>query len=223
MFGLASLLVASAKGPLQAITFANRPLDKFFVARQVADEFGWTNRYDPALELLTIEGKTLDPFAPKLSDNTYLISSSDLKKMGVRFTASSLAIASHYLSFAVGKKKVAVDLKHQILRAWQGQLLVYEWKVSSGREGKGTPVGNFTAGKKEEMHISSIYGSPMPFSVHITGNIFIHGSTMVGAIPGSHGCIRLPVMTTRNVAEEFYNWIEPGTPVKVTGTFNFAK
>jgi lipoprotein-anchoring transpeptidase ErfK/SrfK len=73
------------------------------------------------------------------------------------------------------------------------------------------------------MHISSIYGSPMPYSVHVTGNIFIHGSGSFSGSPGSHGCIRLPLMHTRNVAEEFFGWIETGVPIRIRGAYIFQK
>lgn len=205
------------------MTFADPSGVRYFPAPAVVKSFHLKSSYDPALELLTIGKVTVDPFAPKLSDGTYLLSSKELLKIGIRVGSTSLNMGKTKIPFQVGEKRVKVDLQNQVLQAWQGGQLIYRWKVSSGREGKETPNGNYKAGKKEKMHISTIYGSPMPYSVHLAGNIFIHGSTLIGSTPGSHGCIRLPVMTTRNVAEEFYNWIDIGTPVTVIGNFSFDK
>ena len=212
---------AAPTNAIAAVTFAADPGEIYFPARQVAKALAIPLQYDVALDLMTVGGRTLDPFSRKLSDGTYLISSKELKRLGVAFKGGSATWHGASAIYAAGKKRVLVDLKSQELWAWQGSLLVYRWDVSTGREGKQTPNGRFKADKKEDMHISSIYGSPMPFSVHLVGNIFIHGSTLIGSTPGSHGCIRLPIMTTRNVAEEFYNWIDLGTPVEVTGSFKF--
>jgi lipoprotein-anchoring transpeptidase ErfK/SrfK len=66
------------------------------------------------------------------------------------------------------------------------------------------------------MHRSSRYhNAPMPWSVQVRGHVFIHGFTSVPRYPASHGCIRLP-LDEGNPAKFFYEWIEPGTPVKVT-------
>ena len=114
-----------------------------------------------------------------------------------------------------GKKRVLVDLTRQEISAWQGPLLVMHTRISSGRNLKDTPPGSYFSGKKETMHISSIYGSKMPFSVHLRGNYFIHGSEQTQSGPGSHGCVRLPLFN--NAAQWFYSWVEPGTVVKVQG------
>lgn len=64
------------------------------------------------------------------------------------------------------------------------------------------------------MHYSRRYdNAPMPYSVHVGGNYFIHGFSSVPSYPASHGCIRLPV----DAAREFYGWITPGTPVRIRG------
>ena len=67
------------------------------------------------------------------------------------------------------------------------------------------------------MHYSRLYdNAPMPFSVQFHGNYFIHGFSEVPAWPASHGCIRVP-MDGENPAQKFYDWVEVGTPIKVTG------
>jgi lipoprotein-anchoring transpeptidase ErfK/SrfK len=118
---------------------------------------------------------------------------------------------------AVGKKRIRVDLTSQTLRAWQGGRLVYDTPVSTGRDGHLTPNGQFRTLKKEPMHVSTIYGSKMPWSVQVVGNIFIHGSELFSDAPGSHGCIRLPMSGNSLTAQEFFDWVDVGVPVSVTG------
>jgi L,D-transpeptidase catalytic domain len=120
------------------------------------------------------------------------------------------------ISFA--SKRVEVDLANQRLRAYQGARLVLDSAISTGREGKKTPSGEFTAGPvKSRMHRSRLYhNAPMPWSVQVHENIFIHGFRKVPRRPASHGCIRLP-LTGANPAKWFYNWIDLGTPISIKG------
>ncbi len=114
-------------------------------------------------------------------------------------------------------KRVVVDKTIQKLFAYEGERLVLESRVSTGRTGWGTPKGEFTAGDKERMHYSRLFNNaPMPWSVQVHGHFFIHGFSYVPDYPASHGCIRMPTGGD-NPAKRFYEWIEPGTPVTVTG------
>ena len=113
-----------------------------------------------------------------------------------------------------GPKRVVIDKSHQVLRAYEGNRVVLETHISTGRRGRETPSGHFHAETKSLMHYSRRYGnSPMPYSVQIAGNYFIHGFASVPNYPASHGCIRVPVDTARR----FYNWVNPGTPVDIVG------
>lgn len=116
------------------------------------------------------------------------------------------------------EKHVEVDLANQRLRAYQGARLVLDSHISSGREGRKTPPGDFKAGPvKSPMHRSRLYhNAPMPWSVQVHKNIFIHGFQKVPRHPASHGCIRLP-LTGANPAKWFYDWIDIGTPVTIKG------
>jgi hypothetical protein len=111
-------------------------------------------------------------------------------------------------------KWAEVDKTNQVLRAYAGDKLVLESPVSTGKEGHATPNGTFAAGEKFRMHHSDLYdNAPMPYSVQIGGSYFIHGFSSVPAHPASHGCIRLPM----EQAKQFFDWVERGTPVIVTG------
>ncbi len=114
-------------------------------------------------------------------------------------------------------KRVVIDKTSQTLRAYQGGQLVLQSRVSTGRQGRETPSGRYRAQSKSRMHYSRLYdNAPMPYSVQFHGNYFIHGFSSVPNWPASHGCIRMPIGT----AAAFYNWIDPGTPISVTGQWH---
>jgi lipoprotein-anchoring transpeptidase ErfK/SrfK len=117
-----------------------------------------------------------------------------------------------------GLKRVVVNKTHMEVRAWQGQRVVLASPVTMGIEGHETPSGIFKAqGYKAKMHKSKIYdNAPMPWAVHIVGNVFIHGWPNVEGNRASHGCIRLP-LSGGNPARFFYYWVERGTPVSILG------
>lgn len=113
-------------------------------------------------------------------------------------------------------KRVVIDQASQTLRAYEGDRLVLESRVSTGRNHR-TPNGTFRIGYKSRVHYSTLYDdAPMPYSVQINGNIFIHGFLSVPGYPASHGCIRMPVRGD-NPARKFFYWADPGTRVIVTG------
>ena len=115
------------------------------------------------------------------------------------------------------EKRVVIDKTKQTLFAYEGERLVLQSRVSTGRAGRRTPSGNFTAGIKLRMHYSRLYNNaPMPWSVQVNGNFFIHGFTSVPDHPASHGCIRLP-LDADNPAKRFFDWVEPGIPIVIEG------
>lgn len=115
-------------------------------------------------------------------------------------------------------KSVLIDKKTQTLSAYEGDQLVFTTRVSTGKFAGSTPNGRFRAGVKDRMHYSSLYdNAPMPYSVQVIGNCFIHGYSHVPNYPASHGCIRVP-LSGDNPAKRFYEWVEPGTPIKITGS-----
>ena len=118
--------------------------------------------------------------------------------------------------FFGGPKRVEIDLSAQKLRAYQGNRLVMKTNISSGRN-RATPTGRFSAGPyKSAEHYSSLYhNAPMPWSVQVSGNIFIHGFSSVPRYPASHGCIRVPISGS-NPARRFFNWVDVGTPIHIS-------
>lgn len=126
------------------------------------------------------------------------------------------AQAAFWQLHPTGPQHVVIDKSQQMLFAYEGNHLVMESRISTGKQGKETPNGRFKAQSKQLMHRSKLYGNvPMPYSVQIAGNYFIHGFKSVPNHPASHGCIRMPV----DSAEQFYHWVQLGTPVDIVGAW----
>ena len=116
---------------------------------------------------------------------------------------------------AGGGKRVVVDKSTQTLYGYEGGRVVFASRVSTGRMGHNTPNGTYHVQSKSLMHRSRLYhNAPMPYSVQFAGNYFIHGFSSVPEHPASHGCIRMPL---GGEAQQFYSWVNQGTPVTVTG------
>jgi lipoprotein-anchoring transpeptidase ErfK/SrfK len=70
----------------------------------------------------------------------------------------------------------------------------YQFAVSTGRTGYGTPNGAYHPQRLERTWFSKeYYNSPMPHSIFFHGGYAIHGSYEINRLggPASHGCIRL--------------------------------
>lgn len=118
---------------------------------------------------------------------------------------------------AFSGKHIDIDKSKQELRAYEGSHLVLVTHISTGKYDGSTPNGLFEAGDKYVMHYSRLFHhAPMPYSVQVSGNVFIHGFTEVPGYPASHGCIRVPV-DHENPARILFNWVERGTPIKIFG------
>lgn len=138
-----------------------------------------------------------------------------------------------------GKSSIKISLSEQRAYFYKGGQLVGISQLSTGREGKNTPVGKFKVIGKDIDHASSIYGdyvdesdnvvmpnidkqtdpkppgthykgAPMPYYMQIAPGFGLHAGYLPG-YPASHGCIRMPEF----MAEDFYNNVSEGTPVEI--------
>ncbi|MEO6970441.1 MAG: L,D-transpeptidase family protein [Chthoniobacterales bacterium] len=139
-----------------------------------------------------------------------------------------------------GKPSIKISLGEQRAYFYKGEQLVGISQLSTGREGKNTPVGKFKVVQKDIDHASSVYGdyvdatdnvvvpnidkqvdpkpagthykgAPMPYYMQIAPGFGLHA----GYLPGyaaSHGCIRMPEF----MAVDFFNNVSVGTPVTIT-------
>jgi lipoprotein-anchoring transpeptidase ErfK/SrfK len=82
--------------------------------------------------------------------------------------------------------------------------------ISYGGPEHPTPTGTWPVSWKDEVHTSSIYGDPMPFSVFFApGGIAFHEGRLGEA---SHGCIRLDLPS----AQTFFTSLTTGQLVQIT-------
>jgi len=103
-----------------------------------------------------------------------------------------------------------VDLNSQ--RAWlmrDGAATRGPVPISSGAKGYDTPPGTFKVMRKSREHVSTEYGTPMPYSVFFTPDgIAFHEGSLDTA---SAGCIRLQ----RDDAIAFFDTLQVGDEVQV--------
>ncbi|MFN3650296.1 MAG: L,D-transpeptidase family protein [Armatimonadota bacterium] len=207
----------------EGVTFAAEPGVLYVPVREAAESLALRARWDGERQTALLEGKPVSDAATRLLlEGATLISVRDLEQWGAKVRwdaergAARVTHGERVFWVRSGPKRVAVNRSTQQLRAWQGDRLVLETRVSTGAPGNETPTGSFTAGPyRAKMHYSSLYdNAPMPWSVQITGNIFFHGYHSVPPRAASHGCIRIPLWGG-NAAKWLFEWIDNGTPVTI--------
>jgi lipoprotein-anchoring transpeptidase ErfK/SrfK len=117
-------------------------------------------------------------------------------------------------------KHIYLDLKTQMVTAFEGEQLVFSQRCSSGAKGTETPTGEFrTYHKGPSVHMTNqgdalenIYNLPgVPWCTFFTnvGNAF-HGAYWHNDYgrPRSHGCVNLP----SDAAKFIYRWTSPTVP-----------
>lgn len=122
------------------------------------------------------------------------------------------------------QQKIEVDLSQQKVKIFEGEKVVDEFLVSTGREDTPTPTGRFRVYNKSLMVHSKIANCWLPFWVGFTpdGLCGFHeipiceegrkGLKELGE-PASIGCVRLGLEDS----EVFYKRIRIGTPVVIYG------
>lgn len=108
---------------------------------------------------------------------------------------------------------IVISIPDQKAYIYRGAMLIGASTVSTGKDGKETPVGVFPILQKSEKHKSNLYNSaPMPFMQRLTWDgVAIHAGMNPG-FPASHGCIRVPT----EFAKKLFAITSRGTPVLVT-------
>lgn len=159
-----------------------------------------------------------------------------------RSSSSTLAEKNSYWDGdgVSGAPSMIIDLSEQTASFYKGSKLVGVSAISSGREGFGTPVGNYKIIGKKVDHHSNLYGdyvdaagnvlvrnvdvkkdpkppgavfagAPMPFFMRLTNSgIGMHQGFLPG-VPDSHGCIRMP----EKMVKIYFANVATGTPVRV--------
>lgn len=208
---------------LDGVTFADAKGAIFVPVLELEDTLGIVSDWDTKAQSLSINGEVISKSAQRnLFDGTQMVDISKLSRSGVNVSFEPetgeyvLNNGTHESYVVVGEHWVEIDLSSQRLRGFQGNRLVIDTKVSSGKRGMSTPTGTYKAGpEKSKYRTSSLYDdAPMPFAVQFHGNYFIHGSSSVPNYPASHGCIRMP-LTGQNAAKYFFEWVNLRSEVTV--------
>jgi len=120
-----------------------------------------------------------------------------------------------------GDKWIEVSLSQQYLWAWEGNTLMLETYVSTGRDGFETPEGTFYINTKLlSQTMSGVIGGEyynvpdVPWVMYFTDlGHALHGTYWHNnfGTPMSHGCVNLPM----DVAEWMYGWAPIGTEVVI--------
>ena len=99
-----------------------------------------------------------------------------------------------------GPLSVVVSLPDQRAYVYRGPTLVAVTTVSTGKQGKDTPIGSYPILQKEAVHKSSLYDdAPMPFMQRLTWDgVALHAGANPG-FPASHGCVRMPTAFARKL------------------------
>jgi lipoprotein-anchoring transpeptidase ErfK/SrfK len=104
------------------------------------------------------------------------------------------------LSQALASVQVRISLSGQRMNVNVDGAPYASWAISTGRQGYGTPAGNYRPQSMHKMHYSRRYNmTPMPHSIFFYHGFAIHGTSEVRNLgrPASHGCIRLSPQNAR--------------------------
>lgn len=119
-------------------------------------------------------------------------------------------------------KYIDVSISKQLMTLFEDGVQTSQFKISSGKVGMPTPLGEFKVLSKETNHWSTKYKLWMPYSMNFAaGGYYIHelpywpngyreGESHLG-YRVSHGCVRLGI----GPAAYVFNWAPIGTPIYI--------
>jgi len=115
-------------------------------------------------------------------------------------------------------QEIVVDLSMQKAYALEDGNIVFEGRISSGKQGRETPNGVYNIMQKKRMHVSNLWpkpkgGAKMPYMMRLTNSGIAMHLGHVPNRPASHGCIRMK----NGFAQKMYKWAKVGTKVVVEG------
>ena len=119
-----------------------------------------------------------------------------MRRLSGRWLAGLAGFAISALAIAPARADVTVhiDKYSQRMAVVIDGYPRYNWPVSTGRRGYGTPSGVFRPQTMARRWFSRrYYNSPMPHSIFFYHGFAIHGTTELSRLggPASHGCVRL--------------------------------
>ena len=126
-------------------------------------------------------------------------------------------ITDKYLPLPTDEKWIEVDLSEQVLRAWDGEELVFETLVSTGKAGTPTLLGSFRIRTKIRSQLMTGPGYYLPnveWVQYFVGAYAIHGAYWHDkwGTPTSHGCVNM----RNHDAQWMFEWTDPVMPEGAT-------
>jgi len=218
LIGALAVLGAAQETRIDAVTFADEPGVTYVPIKELGFKLGWEMTSDA--DGFYVNGMPVE--TPRtLFDGTRLVRVRNLTQFeaiigDVVAGEVPLSIAGQSFIVRIGEKRVVVNKAEQRLRGYQGDRLIIDTRVSTGRRGYTTPNGTWAAGpEKAKMRYSRKYdNSPMPWAIQISGGYFMHGYPSVPKRPASHGCVRL-LLREGNPAKWIWHWVDLGTPITI--------
>ena len=108
--------------------------------------------------------------------------------------AAAIVLSGLALTPARAGVMVQIDKSSQRMAVSVDGMMRYNWPVSTGRNGYGTPSGVFQPQMMARRWFSGrYYNSPMPHAIFFYYGFAIHGTYELSRLggPASHGCVRL--------------------------------
>ncbi len=100
---------------------------------------------------------------------------------------------------APDRMRIEINLLSQEATLYKNGTLVLRTEISSGQPETPTPTGQFVVTDKKRYHVSNLYDAKMPFFMRLSCKDFgMHEGHLPG-FPASHGCIRLPGDSARQL------------------------
>jgi lipoprotein-anchoring transpeptidase ErfK/SrfK len=128
-----------------------------------------------------------------------------LTKGGARLDKRCLGVA----------RAICVDKTQKVTRLVKDGKVVQVLDARFGAKGMETREGRFSVQRKSRNHVSSIYGSSMPFALFFSGGQAVHYSpdfAKKGYSGGSHGCVNV---RDKAGAEKLFDSVKLGDRVIV--------
>lgn len=143
------------------------------------------------------------------------------KQFFVRFLIYATALLTIGSSSATASVLISVNKNTQQMSVSVDGMPRYEFAVSTGRAGYGTPNGSYRPQWMAKSWFSKeYYNSPMPHSIFFHRGYAIHGSYEIKRLggPASHGCIRLHPENAKTLFALVQNDGMPATKIVVYGS-----
>jgi lipoprotein-anchoring transpeptidase ErfK/SrfK len=115
-------------------------------------------------------------------------------RLARRIFAAAAILSGLALTPARADVLVRIDKSSQRMAVSVDGAMRYNWPVSTGRGGYGTPSGTFHPQRMARHYFSrKYYNSPMPHAIFFRHGFAIHGTYDISRLggPASHGCVRL--------------------------------